>query len=277
MNPANGMRVQGWNAENIDGETLINTSATVEDIEIPVGSKDPAQQTSEVFLASNLNKNTPLIPAGATEGQTQAGTWTVEYDIYDSFGGTHTLRIDFTRNPDAENQWIGTVAIDPEAETRAAAGDRWGVDAADGETFIVEFANDGTLLSAQNGEGGLADQDMISAQITYDVPRTSIPIDPETGAPQEGPVTQTFNLNLGRQGAFVDAMTQYASESSTKVFSQNGFPMGYLEDYRIDSEGKITGVFSNGNNRELGQVALATFPEPRRPGKEWRYHLSAVD
>src|SRR6056297_405115 len=46
VNPANGMRVQGWNAENVDGQTLINTSATVEDIQIPVGSKDPAQQTS---------------------------------------------------------------------------------------------------------------------------------------------------------------------------------------------------------------------------------------
>lgn len=263
VNPANGMRVQGWNAETVDGQTLINTSATVEDVVIPVGSKDPAQQTSEVFLASNLNKNTPLIPAGATDAQTQAGTWTVEYDIYDSFGGTHTLRIDFTRNPDAENQWIGTVAINPDAEEalpqQVTVG---GVEAADGETFIVEFANDGTILSAQNPEGGLSNQDMINVQVTYDVPRTSIPIDPETGEPQEGPVTQTFNLNLGEQGSFVDAMTQYASSSSTKVFSQNGFPMGYLEDYRIDQSGIITGIFSNGNNRELGQLALATFRNP---------------
>ncbi|MFW6229067.1 MAG: flagellar hook protein FlgE, partial [Alkalispirochaeta sp.] len=263
VNPSNGMRVQGWNAESVDGETLINTSATVEDLVIPVGSKDPAQQTTEVLLASNLNKNTPLIPADATEAQTQEGTWTVEYDVYDSFGGTHTLRIDFTRNPDAENQWIGTVAIDPEAEDalpqEVSVG---GVDAEDGETFIIEFSNDGTIVSAQNGEGGLSDEDMINVQVTYEVPETSIPIDPETGLPEEGPVTQTFDLNLGEQGSFVDAMTQYASESSTKVFSQDGFPMGYLEDYRIDSSGIITGVFSNGNNRELGQIALATFRNP---------------
>ncbi len=263
VNPANGMRVQGWNARTVDGATLINTSATIEDLIIPVGSKDPAQQTSEVFLASNLNKNTPLVPAGATEAQIQAGTWTVEYDIYNSFGGTHTLRIDFTRNPDAENQWLATVSIDPEADAplpqTVTVG---GIDAADGQTFIVEFANDGTLLSAQNPEGGLSAADMINVQITYEVPETSIPIDPDTGLPQDGPVTQTFNLNLGEQGSFVDAMTQYASESSTKVFSQNGFPMGYLEDYRIDSSGIITGIFSNGNNRSLGQLALATFRNP---------------
>jgi flagellar hook protein FlgE len=263
VNPANGFRVQGWNAQDVDGQTFINSSASIEDLEIPVGSKDPAQQTTEVFLASNLNKNTPIVPPDATDQQIQEGTWTVEYDIYDTFGGTHTLRIDFTRNPDAENQWIGTVSINPESEEAIPQTVSVnGVDAADGQSFIVEFANDGTLLSAQNPEGGLAIQDMISVDITYDVPRTSIPIDPETGLPEEGPVQQTFSLNLGQQGSFVDSMTQYASESSTKVFSQNGFPMGYLEDYRIDQSGTITGIFSNGNNRELGQIALATFRNP---------------
>jgi flagellar hook protein FlgE len=263
VNPSNGMRVQGWNATSIDGETFINSSATVEDLVIPVGSKDPAQQTSEVFLASNLNKNTPVIPANATDGQIQEGTWTVEYDIYDSFGGTHTLRIDFARNTEAENQWIGTVAINPEDEDAIPQTINInGVESADGETFILEFANDGTILSAQNPEGGLSAQDMIQVDVSYEVPATSIPIDPDTGLPQEGPVEQTFTLNLGQQGSFVDAMTQYASESSTKVFSQNGFPMGYLEDYRIDASGIITGIFSNGNNRELGQIALSTFRNP---------------
>jgi flagellar hook protein FlgE len=263
VNPANGMRVQGWNAEDIDGVTTINTSARIEDLIIPVGSKDPAAQTTEVFLASNLNKNTPVIPAGATEAQILAGTWTAEYDIYDSFGNTHTLRVDYTRNPDAENQWIATVTINPEADEpvpqQLSIG---GVDSADGQTFIVEFSNDGTLQSIQNAEGGIIDADDLIAEVTFDVPRASIPIDPETGLPQEGPQTQTFNLNLGSVGSFVDSSTQYASESSNKVYSQNGFPMGYLEDFRIDQSGVITGIFSNGNNRSLGQVALSTFRNP---------------
>tara|TARA_B100000614_G_scaffold262851_1_gene299114 strand:+ start:1196 stop:2554 length:1359 start_codon:yes stop_codon:yes gene_type:complete len=263
VNPANGMRVQGWNAQTVDGQPFINSSASVEDLVIPVGSKDPAQETSQVYLASNLNKNTPIIPADATDTQVQEGTWTVEYDVYDSFGGTHTLRVDFTRNPDAENQWIGTVSIDPEADAapNQTVGVN-GVNSADGQTFVVEFNNDGTLQSAQNPEGGLSNQDMIQVDVTYDVPRTSIPIDPDTGLPQDGPVQQTFTLNLGQQGSFVDSMTQYASESSTRVYSQDGYPMGYLEDYRIDQNGIITGIFSNGNNRELGQIALATFRNP---------------
>ncbi len=262
VNPSNGMRVQGWQARSIDGESVINTSAQIEDLMIPVGSKDPAKETSQVYLACNLNKNTPLIPAGATAAQIQEGTWTTEYDIYDAFGGTHTLRVDFVRNPDQENQWIATATVDPNAEEALVQGLTVGdVESADGRTFIVEYGNDGTLRSVQNAEGGQDNADVLAVSLTFDVPRTSIPVDPVTGAPL-GQQTQTFDLNLGEVGAFIDSMTQFASESSTKVFSQNGFPMGYLEDFRIDQSGTITGVFSNGNNRSLGQVALATFRNP---------------
>ncbi len=263
VNPANGMRVQGWNARDVDGATTINSSARIEDLFIPIGSKDPAAATTEVLLASNLNKNTPIIPAGATQAQIDAGTWTAEYDIYDSFGNNHTLRVDYTRNPDAENQWIATVTINPESEDdlnqQLSVG---GVDSVDGQTYIVEFSNDGTLQSVQNAEGGLQNTDELVVAVTFDVPRASIPIDPETGLPEDGPQTQTFNLNLGGVGSFVDSTTQYASASSNKVYSQNGFPMGYLEDFRIDQSGVITGIFSNGNNRSLGQVALSTFRNP---------------
>ena len=35
--------------------------------------------------------------------------------------------------------------------------------------------------------------------------------------------------------------------------------MGYRDSYKIDSTGTITGVYSNGTNRTIGQIALATF------------------
>lgn len=262
VNPANGMRVQGWQAQTVDGETLINTSESVQDLTIPVGSKDPAQETTEVLLASNLNKNTPVIPENATEAEIQDGTWTVEYDVYDSFGNTHTMRIDFTKVEDVPNQWEANVQINPELDAQpnqaVAVG---GVDSADNQTFLVDFANDGTIQQVSNAQGGLVDQGDLSVDVTFQVPDAQVPVDEETGLPQ-GPQTQTFNLNLGEVGAFVDSMTQYASQSSTKVFSQNGYGMGYLEDYRIDQSGTITGIFSNGTTRPLGQIALASFINP---------------
>jgi len=38
--------------------------------------------------------------------------------------------------------------------------------------------------------------------------------------------------------------------------------MGYLESFKIDQSGIITGIFSNGANRAIGQIALANFTNP---------------
>jgi flagellar hook protein FlgE len=55
-------------------------------------------------------------------------------------------------------------------------------------------------------------------------------------------------------------MTQYAERSSSKIFQQDGHNMGYMENFKIDGSGIITGIFSNGTTRTLGQVAMASFP-----------------
>ena len=273
VNPANGFRVQGWRAQKVGNEIFINPSSRVEDIVIPIGSKDPAVLTTEVFLASNLNKNTPLIPPGATEKEILEGTWTVEHDIYDAFGNTHTLRIDFTRVAGAPNQWLGTVNFNPDQEPVVQTVTVGGVQSADTSTFVVEFDNNGTLLSVANPEGGLLNEGPLTVQVGFDVPQTSIVVDPVTGLPI-GPVHQVMNLNLGEVGSFTRSTTQYASASSTKVFDQNGYAMGYMNDYRIDQNGIITGVFSNGNIRDLGQIALATFVNPGGLEKEGETNFS---
>mgnify|MGYP003523903999 FL=1 len=48
VNPANGMRVQGWMAQDVNGEQVLTTAATPGDLVIPVGSKDPAKETNNV-------------------------------------------------------------------------------------------------------------------------------------------------------------------------------------------------------------------------------------
>ena len=72
-----------------------------------------------------------------------------------------------------------------------------------------------------------------------------------------------MNINLGTIGSFKDTITQSASKSTTKAFYQDGYTMGYLDNFKIDSSGIITGVYSNGTNRTIGQIALASFANDR--------------
>jgi flagellar hook protein FlgE len=57
-------------------------------------------------------------------------------------------------------------------------------------------------------------------------------------------------------------VTQYARETSIDLSSQDGYPAGTLTGISLDTTGTITGVFDNGQNRELAQIALANFDNP---------------
>ncbi len=255
VNPANGMRVQGWTAEKVAGKDYINTAADVGDLKIPVGSKDPAAATSEVDLACNLDKRTKVIAPGAGPGDIRKGTWSIDKTIYDTFGNTHKMRIDFTKVPNTANQWKGTVVIDPDGAAPTNTTASIGGAAANANTFTVTFSNLGVLQSATDTQGAVVNNGALDVNVGFNVPNTA----PNAAG---GPVRQTFKLKLGTVGSVVESMTQFAEKSSTKAYKQNGYPMGYLENFKIDQSGNITGVFSNGTNRLLGQIAMASFTNP---------------
>jgi flagellar hook protein FlgE len=260
VNPANGLRVQGWNAIELGGESIINPASDIGDLIIPVGSKDPAKATTEINFACNLDKRTNLIPEGAGEKEIIEGTWSTTFDIYDSFGEPHKLQVNFVREPGVNNRWRATVNVDPDTEGTNTVID---VGAANntGNSFIVDFSNLGLLQSVSDESGDVIDAGMLQIPVAFDV----LGARPEEG---DAPVRQTFNLNFGEVGSAVNTITQFAEKSSTKAFKQNGYTMGYLENFKIDQSGMITGVYSNGSNRTLGQIALASFTNPGGLEKE---------
>ncbi len=257
MNPANGMRVQGWMAQDAGGTQVINTSADTTDLIIPVGSKEPARATTMVNFACNLDNRTPQIPEGATDqASLLTGTWTTSIKVYDSFGEAHILQVDFTRVPGVNNQWTATVTADPDydipSNTSIGLGDVAPA-AGEGNTFTVTFDNNGLLASVTDAAGNASPETgAVLMNVGFDV-QSSTP-----GA-DGAPVRQEFALNLGNVGSVLNTITQFAEKSSTKANEQDGYAMGYLENFKIDNSGIITGVYSNGVSRLIGQVAMASF------------------
>lgn len=262
VNPANGMRVQGWLPEDLgDGQVgAIKTAADVEDLLIPVGSKDPARATTLVELACNLDKRTPEIPEGAGPATVSEGTWSLDKKVYDSFGNTHVLRMNFTRTPGINNSWDVVVQVDPERPEDADVppnvalgfGDAPTGNAEGEGTFTLTFDNLGSVAAVTDNQGNLVDAGRIQVPVSFDVENDA------TGAV----LSQDFLIDVGEVGSYTNSTTQFAETSSTKAFRQDGYSMGYLETYKIDQKGVITGVYSNGTERDLGQVAMATFTNP---------------
>ena len=81
-----------------------------------------------------------------------------------------------------------------------------------------------------------------------------------------GPITysppgadpMSITPNFGTIGE-IDGLTQFATNATAAAVSQNGNVSGTLQSISIGGNGEITGVFSNGQNKVLGQIALALF------------------
>lgn len=253
VNPANGLRVQGWMAQEVNGEMVINTAGSTEDLIIPIGQKDSAKATTNVDFACNLNKNTQILEEGASDSDILKATWGTETKVYDSFGNEHMLSVSFTRVPGTNNQWQATVNVD--AENAAETMTRVGLGTTDGveNTFVVTFDNFGRLQSVTDSAGNVTNENgQVSIQASFNVPGGN----PDA---EGNPLRQTMNINLGTIGSIENTITQFAESSSTKAFYQDGYTMGYLDNFKIDASGIITGVYSNGTTRAIGQIAMASF------------------
>ncbi len=253
VNPANGMRVQGWMAQELNGQTLLNTSASVEDLVIPVGQKDPPKATTRVHYLCNLDKNTPEIPENPTADQIAKGTWQTAIDIYDTYGNKHVLQMNFSKVRGAPNQWTVSTVVDP--QNADATQTRVGFNTTDGvnNTYTLNFDNAGRLLSIADSAGNVSNEEgEIVLQGSYNVPDSN----PDANG---NPYRQTFSLNLGTIGSMENTITQSASKSSTKANEQDGYKLGYLDNFKIDSNGEITGVYSNGSTKTIGKIAMASF------------------
>lgn len=71
--------------------------------------------------------------------------------------------------------------------------------------------------------------------------------DPQNGGARE----LKFNLDLS-------GITQFDSNHTAQLQSQNGRPIGQLDSVSIASNGEIMGLFTNGDSQTLGKILLAT-------------------
>lgn len=121
--------------------------------------------------------------------------------------------------------------------------------------YFVKTATAGTwnLYSQVDGGAATAATDLVfganGALTSGGTQNLSLPIAGGATTPQ--PVTFDFT-----------GMTQYGAPSAVIAQSQNGYAAGSLQRIAIDTDGVVTGSFTNGQSRELAQVALNLFASP---------------
>jgi len=75
-------------------------------------------------------------------------------------------------------------------------------------------------------------------------------------APTDGAQPMTMTFNFGQT-------TQYGGSFGVTSITQNGYATGQLSTVAINSSGIVSAVYTNGRSTELGQLAMANFPNPQ--------------
>ncbi|MBS3946708.1 MAG: flagellar hook protein FlgE [Dethiobacter sp.] len=164
---------------------------------------------------------TSLNFAGNLDAAAASGaTHLAEVLVYNSQGGLHTVEVTFTKT--GANAWDWTA--------------HWVQPA-------IPPATEPTRTAA-----GLA------GTLTFD---TFGNLTASTGGPIAFTPTGAEQLNIVPD---FDRLTQVVGLNNALVRFQDGFPVGELESFTIGRTGIISGVFTNGLLRDLGQLALANFP-----------------
>ncbi len=301
VNPA-GLRVQGWQMETQpDGsEEVVGSIQSIQ-----IDNSSPPVATNLGTIAVNLDSrvSTPISAATleddwiSTSGKA-AGTLTpnIHYEykttltVYDSLGNTHDLTVYFDRTAN-EREWEFLVTINPQDDRSAAAGTvqagmlmkgcmsftpQGQIDAIYGtpgdKTTLVQRYNNGTWENATYGNHNYPQL------VAFFMPPTGT-IDPTTN---QDVSAQIMELNFGANATLdrtttpptitkwnTEAITttQYANRSNTTFYDQNGFGPGFLESLSVNTEGIISGHYSNGRIISLAQLVLARFNSPTDLGK----------
>ncbi len=74
--------------------------------------------------------------------------------------------------------------------------------------------------------------------------------------PTSGALPMTLALNFGQT-------TQYGGQFGVTSITQNGYATGQLSTVAIDPTGIVSAVYTNGRSTQLGQLAMANFPNPQ--------------
>src|SRR5277367_3919833 len=122
--------------------------------------------------------------------------------------------------------------------TQTAAPGTWDVDMTVngtqvGATQTLTFNSAGTLTTPANGNvafGGYT--------------------------PADGATAMNMTFNFGDT-------TQYGTTFGVSNVTQNGYTTGQLSTVSVDSTGVVSAVYTNGRSTDLGQLAIANFPDPQ--------------
>jgi flagellar hook protein FlgE len=226
-----GGLVQSITGEILQGQQITNgvTSATVSDIDL-AGVQSSPQASTAFTLGANLD-------VSASAGT----TFTSPITLFNSVGDTTIMSFAWTKAATPSNTWGFNVS--------SSAGTVSTINGGAVTSGSVTFDSSGVLSSVTAGGSALSSL-------------ADIPIVISFAGSNPTAANLSVNWDIATASASNGKLTGFAAESNNNSLVQDGFTTGTLTGLSVDGEGKISGLFNNGQTEQLFQVTLADFLAP---------------
>jgi len=219
-----GLKLQGFSIDSAGNRALSPG-------DLPLGAREsPPVATTRSAMTLNLDANAAVPAAWDPANPNTTSNYATSETVYDSLGAAHHVEV-FFRSQGA-GAWEYHAMVDGGDLTGGIAG------------TPTEIAT-GTLTF--NTAGALAAQATTASSANF------------INATPGQVINFSFGDDIASGGTGLAGTTQFAGASSVNGLDIDGRSPGKLTEIAISDDGKIRGVFDNGDKINLAQVALADF------------------
>ena len=245
---------EGLSLQCYQADSTGNVTDTIDNIDVS-STTTPPNMTSNVQLTANLDSSVVPILTGLDENDIgNSYHFSTSMTVYDSLGNDHLVTTYFTKVYE---------------DTAGDTGNYW-------QWNAVADGISGTDIMAR----GYLQFDSSGALVAENV--TDMDFNPVTGLGLGGalsdfnfsgggalnqPIAFDFGTGTANGGSGLDGTTQFGSASSTMFLNQDGYASGSLKSLGVNQEGFISGLFTNGQTRTIGQVVVGLFTNPEGMSK----------
>ncbi|NLJ99140.1 MAG: flagellar hook protein FlgE [Tissierellia bacterium] len=246
---ADGYKVLGYQVD-VDGEVTSEVGA----IQINRSETKEATATRNITLRGNLDSE-------AIVGE--EGSHTSDTVIKDSLGNSYTVSFKFTKVDGEDRTWKLTI----DRITQQATGNYVETPAGilnGADDLNLVFDSYGKLIKI--GENELFGDDRQAfdislvelSDIKFNVGKDGEElIDDDITRPSG--TLENIKIFDSENRETYRHLTQYANDMDAKPYAKDGNSSGKLDGYTIGPDGLVVGIFTNGEEKALGQIMLAKF------------------
>lgn len=257
---SNGYQVMGWQVDPENPTEIKKDTVSALYPESEANKISSPEQTTDAYMTGNIDLTDPDLTS--TDGAA------ISMSIYDALGYSYTVKFKLTQDENQVDDSLYNLEIMSVKDANNV--EILGVD--DASTEDIEEGGYTATIAGKNSIQIKFDPDSGAFEYVGEADVSTALLEITPNSTEKGDVFTSYVNGESVEGVTIDfsnlTMFESDGQSTAKMVRGTtestgcGRAMGSLSDVSIDTSGKIYGVYSNGETKLLGQIAVARFTNP---------------